>query len=156
MTTRIVFVVPLLAGAAIAQQASEPGKGVNFYSIEKEIGIGSRLAAEFRRGARLVESPAALAYINGLGQRLEAQIGGPPFPYTFSIVADNAPAMHEVTAFPGGFLFVPSSLILEAKDEDELAGMLAHAIAHVASRHGTRQATRAELANQAAIPLIFM
>jgi predicted Zn-dependent protease len=83
------------------------------------------------------------------------QIGGPPFTYTFALIADDATAIHEVAAIPGGFLFVPTSLILAAKDEDELAGMLAHAIAHVASRDGTRQATRAELVNMASVPLIF-
>ena len=61
-----------------------------------------------------------------------------------------------MATFPGGFLFVPASLILAVKDEDELAGMLAHAIAHVASRDGARQATRAELVNGSNVPIIYM
>ena len=140
----------------MAQQEREPGKGVNFYSIEKEIALGNRLATEFRRGTRAVESAAALAYVNGIGQRLAVLIGGPPFLYTFALIADDPAAIHEVAAFPGGFLFVPSSLILAVEGEDELAGMLAHAIAHVASRDGTRQAAKAELVNLASVPLIYM
>ena len=64
----------------------------------------------------------------------------------------------EVNAFalPGGFFFVNSGLILKADSESELAGVMAHEIAHVAARHGTKQATRGEIANLASIPLIFM
>jgi len=64
----------------------------------------------------------------------------------------------EVNAFalPGGFFFVNSGLILKADSEAELAGVMAHEIAHVAARHGTRQATRGEIAQLATIPLIFM
>ena len=153
--TRIVCLLGL-AGAAAMAQREEVGKGVNFYSIEKEIALGKELAEEFRRGNRMVESPVAAAYVNELGQRLVKEIGGPAFSYTFEIVADDPTAAHEVAAFPGGFLFVPSSLILAAKDEDEFAGMLAHGVAHVAARHGTKVATKAEIANIAAAPLIYM
>jgi predicted Zn-dependent protease len=90
-------------------------------------------------------APATLAYINGIGQRLAAQIGGPRFTYSFTVVADDTSPLHDVTGFPGGFLFVPAPLILAAKDADELAGMIAHAMALVASRDATHQATRAEL-----------
>lgn len=144
-----------VTGAALAQQQRELGKGVNFYSIEKEVALGNQLAAQFRRDTRSVESAGAQAYLNGIGQRLAAQMGGPAFTYQFALVADDPGALHEVAAFPGGFLFVPSSLILSVKDEDELAGMVARAIAHVASRDGTRQATRAQLENMASIPLVF-
>src|SRR5215467_1950236 len=142
MTAKMLCVISLLVGTGTAQQERELGKGVNFYSIEKEIALGYHLALDFRRSTRALESAAALAYVNGIGQRLVVQIGGPPFTYTFALFADNAAAIHEIVAFPGGFMFVPSSLILAVRDEDELAGMLAHAIAHVASRHGTRQATK--------------
>jgi predicted Zn-dependent protease len=148
------FLILVCLSAAVAQQR-EPGKGINFYSIEKETALGRHLAAEFQRDTKPLTSPAALAYINGIGQRLAARIGGPPFPYTFALVADDPTVPRDVAAFPGGFLFVPASLILAVKDEDELAGLLAHAIAHVASRHGARQATRAELVH-ASQPVIYM
>jgi len=152
---RILCLISLGLGA-MAQQAREPGKGVNFYSIQQETALGNQLAGEFRQGTRPVESAAALAYVNWIGQRLASQMGGPPFHYTFELIADSPRRLDEVANFPGGFLFVPASLILEAKDEDELAGMLAHAIAHIASRDETRQATRAELMHIAGMPLISM
>lgn len=151
------FVMGLCLCIALAgAQQREPGKGVNFYSIEKEIALGKQLAAEFQRTVKPLENAAALAYVSDLGQRLAALIGGPPFPYTFALVADDPTVLHEVAAFPGGFLFVPAPLILAVKDEDELAGMMAHAIAHVASRDATRLATRTELTDTMAVPLIFM
>src|SRR5947208_253051 len=147
---RFLILLSLFAALTAAQER-EPGRGINFYSIEKEAGLGKQLAAEFQRQTKPLESPAALAYITTMGQRLATQTGGPPFTYTFALVADDPTVLHDVAAFPGGFLFVPASLILAVKDEDELAGMLAHAIAHVASRHGARQATRAEVANVASV-----
>jgi beta-barrel assembly-enhancing protease len=74
-------------------------------------------------------------------------------PFTIKVVEDES-----VNAFalPGGFFFVNTGLILKADNEAELAGVMAHEIAHVAARHGTRQATKAELANYMSIPLIFM
>jgi hypothetical protein len=150
MSRFLVFIGLFVAFAAA--QEREPSKGINFYSIEQEMALGRRLAAEFQRDTKPLGSPAALAYINGIGQRLAAQIGAPPFTYQFAVVADDPTVLHEVAAFPGGFLFVPASLILAVKDEDDLAGMLARAIAHVASRDGTRQATKADLIN-ASVPL---
>jgi predicted Zn-dependent protease len=153
--SRFLILLCLSAAVGVTQQR-EPGKGVNFYSLENEIALGTRLAAEFQRDTKPLDSPATLVYVNGIGQRLAAEIGGPPFTYSFTPVTGDPTVLHDVVAFPGGFLFVPASLILAVNDEDELAGMLAHAIAHVASRDGTRQATRAEIINLASIPLIYM
>src|SRR5579859_4716948 len=105
MTTRALCVLSLLAGTGMAQQERELGKGINFYSIEKEIALGNRLAAEFRRGTRALESASALVYVDRIGQRLAAQMGGPPFQYTFELIADSQTAIQEPAAFPGGFLF---------------------------------------------------
>jgi beta-barrel assembly-enhancing protease len=146
MKSKLLYLIPLLAGTAAAQ-------GVNFYSLDREIALGEQLAQAFRRDTRPVESPAALAYVEAIGRRLTAELGGPPFEYRFALFVDDRGPAPEVVAFPGGLLFVPSSLILGARDEDELAGLLAHAIAHVAARDGTRLATRTELMNIAAIPL---
>ena len=141
MAAKLVFGVLLFASAAVAQ----PGAGVDSYSIEKEVALGRQVAAEFRRNTQALDAPAVLAYVDASGQRLVAAAGGPPFTYTFALVADDPSAMHEPAAFPGGFVFVPASLILAAKDEDEFTGMLAHAIAHVASRQGTQAAANATL-----------
>jgi len=139
---RSLVLVFLLAPFAIAQEGR---KGVNFYSLEQEVALGRQLAREFQRDVTALESRAASEYIDGIGRRLVARAGGPPFTYTFTLVTGDRNFVHSAAAFPGGFLFVPASLILAARDEDEFAGMLAQAIAHVAARDYTRQATRAEL-----------
>ena len=156
MSMRIASTFLWLAVAAGAQQRPVPGKGVNFYSIEKEVALGKQLAGDFRARTQSLENAAVLAYVDAIGQRLASRIGGPAFHYTFALIADDPAAIHEVAAFPGGLLFVPSSLILAAESEDEFAGMLAHAIAHVASRDATKQATKMELMQTANAPLIAM
>src|ERR1700676_1560565 len=128
------------------------GKGVNFYSIEKEIGLGKQLAQEVERQAKIIDDPVIAEYVNRVGQNLgrnsEAKV-----PFTIKVIdAEDVNAF----ALPGGFFFVYSGLILKADTEAELAGVMAHEIAHVAARHGTRQATRGQLAQLATIPLIFM
>src|SRR4051794_17810375 len=131
---------------------SDPGRGVNFYSIEKEIALGKQMAQEVERQARIVDDPVVSEYVNRLGQNLvhnsEAKV-----PFTIKVVDSD-----EVNAFalPGGFMFVNSGLLLKTDNEAELAGVLSHEIAHVAARHGTKQATRGTIANLASIPLIFM
>jgi len=130
----------------------EVGKGVNFYSLEKEIALGKQMAQEVERQAKLIDDPVVAEYVNRLGQNL-VRNSDAKVPFTIKVVDSD-----EVNAFalPGGFFFVNSGLILKADNEAELAGVMAHEIAHVAARHGTRQATRGELANYATLPLIFM
>jgi predicted Zn-dependent protease len=128
------------------------GKGLNFYSIEKEIALGKALAQDVERQAKIIDDPVIAEYVNRVGQNLvrnsDAQV-----PFTIKVIDDEA-----VNAFalPGGFFFVNSGLILKAETEAELAGVMAHEIAHVAARHGTKQDTRGQVANLASIPLIFM
>ena len=128
------------------------GKGVNFYSIEKEIALGKGLAMDVERQAKIIDDPVISEYVNRLGQNL-VRNSDAKVPFTIKVIDTE-----EVNAFalPGGFFFVNSGLILKADTEAELAGVMAHEIAHVAARHGTRQATRGEIAQLATIPLIFM
>ncbi|MGH9665141.1 MAG: M48 family metallopeptidase [Bryobacteraceae bacterium] len=128
------------------------GKGVNFYSIEKEIALGKRMAQEVQKESKIITDPVVSEYVNRLGQNL-VRNSDAKVPFTIKVIDSN-----EVNAFalPGGFMFVNSGLILKAGDEAELAGVMAHEIAHVAARHGTRQATRGELVQIGTIPLIFM
>ncbi len=128
------------------------GKGVNFYSIEKEIALGKGLAQQVEREAKIVDDPVIAEYVNRLGQNL-VRNSDAKVPFTIKVIDTE-----EVNAFalPGGFFFVNSGLILKADSEAELAGVMSHEIAHVAARHGTRQATRGEIAQLATIPLIFM
>jgi len=128
------------------------GKGVNFYSLEKEIALGKQLAQEVEREAKIVDDPVIAEYVNRVGQNL-VRNSDAKVPFTIKVVDSE-----EVNAFalPGGFFFVNSGLIMKAESESELAGVMAHEIAHVAARHGTRQATRGAIINYASIPLIFM
>jgi predicted Zn-dependent protease len=130
----------------------EVGKGVNFYSLEKEIGLGKGLAQEVERQAKIIDDPVIAEYVNRVGQNL-VRNSDAKVPFTIKVLDSE-----EVNAFalPGGFFFVNTGLILKAETEAELAGVMAHEIAHVAARHGTKQATRGELINIASIPLIFM
>jgi len=128
------------------------GKGVNFYSIEKEIAMGKRYAQEVERQAKIVDDPVISEYVNRVGQNL-ARNSDVKIPVTVKVIDSD-----EVNAFalPGGFMFVNTGLILRADTEAELAGVMAHELAHVAARHGTRQVTRGQIINLASIPLIFM
>src|SRR5258708_3822185 len=128
------------------------GKGVNFYSIEKEIALGKQLAQEVERQAKIVDDPVIAEYVNRIGQNL-VRNSDAKVPFTIKVIDSE-----EINAFalPGGFFFVNTGILLNADNEAEMAGVMAHEIAHVAARHGTRQASTAELVNYASIPLIFL
>jgi predicted Zn-dependent protease len=128
------------------------GKGINFYSLEREIALGKQLSQEIERTAKFVDDPVVSEYVNRVGQNLvrnsDAQV-----PFTIKVIDSD-----EVNAFalPGGFFYVNSGLVVHADEESELAGVMAHEIAHVCARHGTRNATKGELAQLATIPLILL
>src|SRR6516164_12622 len=128
------------------------GKGVNFYSLEKEIALGKQLAQEVEREAKIIDDPIIAEYVSRVGQNL-VRNSDAKVPFTIKVLDTE-----EVNAFalPGRFFFVNSGVILKADSESELAGVMAHEIAHVAARHGTKQATKGEIINLASIPLIFM
>ena len=128
------------------------GKGINFYSIEKEIALGKRLAEQVERNAKIVDDPVIAEYVNRVGQNL-VRNSDAKVPFTIKVIDAE-----EVNAFalPGGFFYVNTGLIKLAQTESELAGVMAHEIAHVTARHGTRQASRGQLAQFATLPLIFL
>jgi len=127
-------------------------KGVNFYSLEREIALGKGLAQEVERSAKLIDDPVIAEYVNRVGQNL-VRNSDAKVPFTIKVIDSD-----QVNAFalPGGFFYVNSGLILRADSEAELAGVMAHEIAHVAARHGTKNATKGELAQLATIPLIML
>src|SRR5262249_124009 len=129
------------------------GRGLgDGYVVESEIRMGKQYAQEVEATSKLIRDPTVTEYVNRIGQNLvrnsDAQV-----PFTIKVVDSD-----EVNAFalPGGFFYVNSGLILAADEESELAGVMAHEIAHVAARHATRQMTRAQWANIGTIPLIFV
>ena len=128
------------------------GKGINFYSIEKEIALGKQMAQQVERQARIVDDPVVSEYVNRIGQNL-VRNSDAKVPFTIKVIDSD-----EINAFalPGGFFFVNTGILLNADNEAEMAGVMAHEIGHVAARHGTRQATKGELINYGSIPLIFL
>jgi beta-barrel assembly-enhancing protease len=128
------------------------GAGLDFYSLDREMALGRQLSQEVEGSAKLVTDPIVTEYINRIGQNL-VRNSDARVPFTIKVL-DN----EEVNAFalPGGFFYVDSGLILAADNEAELAGVMAHEIAHVAARHATKNMTRAQIWNMASVPLIFV
>jgi predicted Zn-dependent protease len=122
----------------------------------KETAMGAQLAAEVRRHSTPLGARAVDNYVANLGLRLAAQMTNRPASWTFSVITDQAGgATHEPISLPGGWIFVPAQLILEAHSEAEFAGMLAHAMAHVTLKQMTRR-TANPVADLANIPLVFL
>jgi predicted Zn-dependent protease len=128
------------------------GSGLDFYSLDREVALGRQLSQEVEASARLVTDPVINEYINRIGQNL-VRNSDARVPFTIRVLDTE-----EVNAFalPGGFFYVNSGLILAADNEAELAGVMAHEIAHVAARHATKNMTRAQIWNMASVPLIFI
>jgi len=129
------------------------GRGVgNWYSVEKQVAMGRGFAQQIEAQVKLINDPVVTEYINRVGQNLvrnsDAQV-----PFTIKVIdSDVVNAM----ALPGGFFYVNSGLILAADEEAEVAGVMAHEIAHVAACHAAREQTRATLMQMASIPFIFV
>jgi predicted Zn-dependent protease len=129
------------------------GRGVgNWYTVEGQVARGRVYAQQIESEIKLVNDPVITEYVNRIGQNLvrnsDAQV-----PFTIKVIdSDVVNAM----ALPGGFFYVNSGLILAADEEAEMAGVMAHEIAHVAACHYGREMTRANLLQMASIPFIFM
>jgi predicted Zn-dependent protease len=129
------------------------GKGLDFYSLEREIALGKQLAQEVDKSAKFITDPVVTEYVNRVGQNL-VRNSDARVPFTIKVVDSD---VVNAFALPGGFFYVNSGLILHADEESELAGVMAHEIAHVCARHGTKQATKGEIVNLASIPaMIFI
>ncbi len=116
-------------------------------SQEKEIQIGRTLAAQVEQQAKMVEDPIVTEYINRIGQNIVLHSDA-KVPFTIKVIDSD-----EVNAFalPGGFFFVNKGLILAAENEAELAGVMAHEIAHVAARHAMENQGKGTLINYGAL-----
>ncbi|MGA8152921.1 MAG: M48 family metallopeptidase [Terriglobales bacterium] len=124
----------------------------NWYSLEKQIAMGKSYAEQVESSSKMVTDPVIAEYVNRVGQNLvrnsDAQV-----PFTIKVVDTD-----DINAFalPGGYFYVDSGLILAADNEAELAGVMAHEIAHVSACHAAREMSRGQLMNLASIPLIFV
>jgi len=124
----------------------------NWYSLEKQVAMGQQYSQQVEHGVKLVQDPVVTEYVNRIGQNL-VRNSDSKVPFTIKVIDTD-----EINAFalPGGFFYVNSGLILAADNEAELAGVMAHEIAHVAACHVAREQTRGNLVNLASIPLIFV
>ncbi|MEO8349268.1 MAG: M48 family metalloprotease, partial [Acidobacteriota bacterium] len=148
----LVPVVAMLVGLSAASAfAQTPVKaGFNLFSPEQDVEIGRQSAAQAERQLPILGNSSADRYVEAIGRRLAAVAPGPKFPYTFKVV--NAADINAF-ALPGGPTYVTRGLIESVPGEAELAGVIAHEIAHVALRHGTNNASKAYLA-QAGIGIL--
>jgi predicted Zn-dependent protease len=124
----------------------------NWYSLEKQVAMGQQYSQQVEHGVKLVSDPVVTEYVNRIGQNL-VRNSDSKVPFTIKVIDTN-----EINAFalPGGFFYVNSGLILAADNEAELAGVMAHEIAHVAACHVAREQTRSNIVNLASIPLVFV
>lgn len=141
MANRIVIVIMLLTaglstGCAVNQ---ENIRGFNLISLEEEKQLGDRFAKEVEKQQRVVTDPQVQTYVNRLGNRLLTGVRAREFDYTFKVVKDDS-----VNAFavPGGHIYLHSGLIKTARNETELAAVVAHELNHGVARHGTQQLTQ--------------
>ena len=134
-----VFVALALSVAA-AQAQTQVKPGFNLFSAEQDVEIGRQSAAEVQRQMPVLSDRQVEEYVNRIGQKLAANASGPKFPYEFRVV--NASDINAF-ALPGGPIYINRGIIDNARNEGEVAGVLAHEIAHVALRHGTHQASKA-------------
>jgi beta-barrel assembly-enhancing protease len=129
------------------------GHGPEFYSLEHDIAIGKQLSQEVEKSAKFIDDPVVVEYVNRVGQNL-VRNSDAKVPFTIKVIDSD---VVNAFALPGGFFYVNSGLMLHADEESELAGVMAHEIAHVCARHGTRQETKSTIVQLASIPaMIFI
>jgi predicted Zn-dependent protease len=128
------------------------GRGAwNWYSTNTEIKVGRSYADEIEKNTKLITDPVVVEYVNRIGQNI-VKNSDCKVPFTIKVIdSDEINAM----ALPGGFFYVNSGLILNADEESELAGVMAHETAHVCAHHAMRQMTRANMAQIGMIPVMI-
>jgi len=129
------------------------GRGMgNWYSVDTEIKMGKMYSMEVEKSSKFITDPVVQEYVNRIGQNI-VKNSDCKVPFTIKIIDSD-----EINAFalPGGFFYVNSGLILNADEEAELAGVMAHETAHVCAHHAVREQTRMNYAQLGTIPLIFI
>lgn len=123
-------------------QRTELEPGFNLYSPEDDIAIGRQFIERTESGLDTIGDEILAEYVNRIGQQLALEAPGYRYPYRFRLVNDAA---INAFALPGGPVYLNRGIVVEADREAEVAGVLAHEIAHVALRHGTNQASKSQL-----------
>jgi Zn-dependent protease with chaperone function len=130
----------LSCAGALALAQEDPKPGFNLFSVQQDVEIGRQSAAEAERQLPILRDAAVDRYLNAVLRRVAAAAPGAKYPYRIRAV--DAPEVNAMT-LPGGFMYVNRGLVEAARSEGELAGVIAHEVAHVALRHGTHQASKA-------------
>jgi predicted Zn-dependent protease len=141
---RFACLLAALAAAPLLAAGCATLGGANYVSIEEEWELGRQLEADINQQLRLVSDPTLERYVEQLGQQLVRETEMANRPWRFHVVADDA-----INAFniPGGVVYVNTGLIAQAGSASELAGAMAHEVAHGVSRHGTQRLSQAYEAN---------
>ena len=134
------LMVTLALASGVAQAQTKINAGWNLFSAQQDVEIGQQSAVQAEQQLPILNDANVNNYINRIGQRLAANTGGPNFQYRFRVV--NASDINAF-ALPGGFVYVNRGILENARHEGEVAGVMAHEMAHVALRHGTHQASKA-------------
>lgn len=153
MTRRIALALIIAAAlwtpaGAQAKKRPLPRPGFNLFSKEQDIEIGREFARQVEQQMIVVQNRELTDYINRIGQRLVERGGLEKYPYFFKVVQEDS---INAFALPGGPMYVHTGLIRAVENEAQLAGVLAHELAHVVLRHGTSQATKAQFTQLAAL-----
>jgi predicted Zn-dependent protease len=131
-----------IVSCASRKPGTAPTPGINFFSKEQDVELGRELAAQARQQLPVVQDPLLQNYVDRIGRRLASQPSAENYPYSFTPVKEKS---INAFALPGGPIFLHLGLLLNAENEAQVAGVIAHEIAHVALRHGTSQASKANL-----------
>lgn len=126
----------------LAEAQTRVKSGYNMFSPQQDVEIGRQSAAQVDRQLPMVRNSTVNNYVNAIGRKLAAHAPGPQFNYQFRVV--DASDMNAF-ALPGGYIYINRGIIESAKNDGEIAGVLAHEIAHSALRHGTENATKAQM-----------
>jgi predicted Zn-dependent protease len=142
-SSSLVLVAVMSATVCLARKPGEPLKpGFNFFSKDQDVQVGKEAAAQVRQKMQVVQNQFLQDYITRVGKRLASQPEAGGYAFSFTLVNEKS---INAFALPGGPTFVHTGLLAAADNEGELAGVLAHEISHVALRHGTHQASKANL-----------
>ena len=146
----LVAVVMLILAPLVWASRTELKPGWNMFSAQQDVEVGQQTSVEAERQLQMLDNSRVDQYLNDLGRKLAAHAPGEKFPYQFKAVNDRS---INAFALPGGFLYINRGVIDAADNEAQLAGVIAHEIAHVALRHGTNQASKAYIAQ---VPLAIL
>jgi predicted Zn-dependent protease len=154
----------LLAAPALAQQANSDVDNIGNRDINRgglfgstmlpdlnaEIAMGRQASRELEQSVKLLTDPGVLDYVNRVGQNI-VRNSDVKVPVTFRVI--ESPVINAM-ALPGGFVYVNTGLIMMADNEAELAGMLGHAVAHIAARHAMEQGQKGAMLNMSSTPTL--